>query len=200
MRKFLCIADNEKFTIEATDLADAQAKAAIYNGSVIKTIVDKPKSDTSSQRLLDFVCKHDRLLYLKARWQDEREYEDFSEYKKIIIDIFEAEGFKVYKVTSSFEITLVKEGTEFCVKINLGSVKIKSRSLTSTPKPIQVAPKQAPKPTGKVIPLGVLARQFIREGWTNEEVLAKLKSAFPTAKTSINCVRWYRNQMKKQAA
>jgi len=38
MKKFLCIADGEKFMLEAENLKEAQADASIYNGSVIKEV------------------------------------------------------------------------------------------------------------------------------------------------------------------
>lgn len=38
MKTYLCVADGEKFTIEAENKEQAQADASIYNGSVIKEI------------------------------------------------------------------------------------------------------------------------------------------------------------------
>lgn len=38
MKTWLCIEDNEKFTIEASTLEEAREAASIYGGSVIKEI------------------------------------------------------------------------------------------------------------------------------------------------------------------
>ena len=37
-KKWLCVADNERFIIEAETLAEVRADAAIYNGSVIREL------------------------------------------------------------------------------------------------------------------------------------------------------------------
>lgn len=81
-------------------------------------------SAQTAQQLMDFAGKNERLLYLRGRWQDEREYEDFAEYEKIIKSIFADAGFEVKKITKSFNITLLKDGIEFLLKVNMGSIKV----------------------------------------------------------------------------
>jgi hypothetical protein len=47
------------------------------------------------------------LSYLRDRWEDEREYEDFSDYKaKIKQTVALYEGFSLVKMTKAFTITL----------------------------------------------------------------------------------------------
>ena len=41
MPKYECIEDNEKFIIEAKDMAEAKEGAAMYNGSVIRQLPEK---------------------------------------------------------------------------------------------------------------------------------------------------------------
>ncbi len=44
--------------------------------------------------------------------------------------------------------------------------------------------------------VGDVAKTLIREGKTNEEVLAAIKEQFPDAKTSMASVNWYRNKLR----
>jgi hypothetical protein len=46
--------------------------------------------------------------------------------------------------------------------------------------------------------VGDLAKQLIRDGKSNEEVLAAIKAQFPEAKTSMASVNWYRNNLRSQ--
>lgn len=48
----------------------------------------------------------------------------------------------------------------------------------------------------KVPGVGDLAKELIREGKTNEEVLAAVKEKFPDAKTSMASINWYRNKLR----
>lgn len=44
--------------------------------------------------------------------------------------------------------------------------------------------------------VGDVAKTLIREGKTNEEVLAAIKEQFPDAKTSMASINWYRNKLR----
>jgi len=51
-------------------------------------------------------------------------------------------------------------------------------------------------PKEKVPGVGDLAKQLLREGKTNKEVLEAIKLQFPDAKTSMSSVNWYRNNLR----
>lgn len=44
--------------------------------------------------------------------------------------------------------------------------------------------------------VGDVAKDLIRSGKTNEEVLAAIKEQFPEAKTSMASINWYRNKLR----
>lgn len=46
--------------------------------------------------------------------------------------------------------------------------------------------------------IGSVARRALLNGKTNEEVLEIIGAVFPGAKTTIACIRWYRNQMRRK--
>lgn len=46
--------------------------------------------------------------------------------------------------------------------------------------------------------IGESAQQAIRSGMTNEETLLAILAAFPNARTTVGCIRWYRNRMRKR--
>ncbi|UGL62801.1 hypothetical protein [Xanthomonas phage MET13-T1] len=52
--------------------------------------------------------------------------------------------------------------------------------------------EQAPKAPG----VGEIAKGLIRDGKTNEEVLAAIREQFPEAKTSMASINWYRNKLR----
>jgi len=45
--------------------------------------------------------------------------------------------------------------------------------------------------------IGALCRELIMKGKTNPEVLAAVLKKFPKAKTTVNSVNWYRNDLRK---
>ncbi|URA07033.1 hypothetical protein P9A47_gp65 [Xanthomonas phage Elanor] len=56
---------------------------------------------------------------------------------------------------------------------------------------------EATEPTKEKAPgVGDVAKTLIREGKTNEEVLASIKEQFPDAKTSMASINWYRNKLR----
>jgi hypothetical protein len=44
--------------------------------------------------------------------------------------------------------------------------------------------------------IGKLAKNLILEGKTNEEIMAEIASVYPVNSTNVNCLNWYRNQLK----
>lgn len=56
--------------------------------------------------------------------------------------------------------------------------------------------EQKPKMSGPNQGVGEFAKKLIRGGMTNAEVLERVRSEFPTAKTSANSVNWYRSKMR----
>lgn len=47
--------------------------------------------------------------------------------------------------------------------------------------------------------IGAFSKGLIAEGKTNAEILAAIAEQFPTAKTTSNCIAYYRAKMKKAA-
>lgn len=66
-----------------------------------------------------------KLVYLKQRWEDEQDYEDFNEYKKIIKSIFKKFRFNVEVIHEDFHIALIHKVGVWCTDI-----KIKSNSFS----------------------------------------------------------------------
>ena len=68
----------------------------------------------------------DTLGYLRDRWQDEREYEDFSDYKKRVEEIFGEFGFTGITLSKGFVIKCKNcEGTSsWEIKIQARGVKV----------------------------------------------------------------------------
>ncbi len=56
------------------------------------------------------------------------------------------------------------------------------------------AAEQTKEPKGPGV--GDVAKELIRAGKTNEEVLAAVKEQFPDAKTSMASINWYRNKLR----
>ena len=55
----------------------------------------------------------------------------------------------------------------------------------------------APEPKEPKAPgVGDVAKELIRAGKTNEEVLAQVKEQFPESKTSMASINWYRNKLR----
>jgi hypothetical protein len=68
-----------------------------------KTRLEQVMDDLSVAKIMD------RILYLKDRWQDEREYEDFAEYETAIINLFIDTPYEVASVTRGFAVNLVEK-------------------------------------------------------------------------------------------
>lgn len=44
--------------------------------------------------------------------------------------------------------------------------------------------------------IGLVAKEAIRDGKCNEEALAVVRSRFPEARTSEECIKWYRSKLR----
>jgi len=55
----------------------------------------------------------DRLHYFKCRWEDEKEYEDFEDYKNAIVKLFTNYDVKQLKIKKSFEIEIFISNMRF---------------------------------------------------------------------------------------
>lgn len=60
------------------------------------------------EKIMDSIT--DTLLYLHQRWQDEKGYEDFKDYKSRIIDELTPLGVSVLSITETFRITIQAPG------------------------------------------------------------------------------------------
>lgn len=66
-----------------------------------------------------------RLGYFRDRWEDEKDYEDFEDYRAAIINLFKENGFSDIKVNKRFTITCTDEtGIEVEVRVQKTSVKL----------------------------------------------------------------------------
>ena len=70
------------------------------------------------------VQKKDNLFYLKQRWIDERKYEDFNDYRKIILEIFK--DFPNTKVDKNFNITITGKDRIMIIKVGVSKIKLES--------------------------------------------------------------------------
>lgn len=59
-------------------------------------------------------------------------------------------------------------------------------------------PKKVKEPKAPRRGVGTVAREGIREGLDNDEVLAKVMAEFPEAKTTLQSVNWYRGKMRQE--
>ena len=57
------------------------------------------------------------LLYLRDRWEDEKDYEDFSEYQNLVSVMFEQAGFSQTNLNKNFTIKTKFIHTEIEIKI-----------------------------------------------------------------------------------
>jgi len=70
------------------------------------------------------VGKKDNLFYLRQRWIDERKYEDFNDYRKIILEIFK--DFPNTKVDKNFNITITGKERIMIIKVGVSKIKLES--------------------------------------------------------------------------
>lgn len=69
-----------------------------------------------------------------------------------------------------------------------------SEELNTQTEGAEGAAEQTKEPKGPGV--GDVAKELIRAGKTNEEVLAAVKEQFPEAKTSMASINWYRNKLR----
>ena len=69
-----------------------------------------------------------------------------------------------------------------------------SEELNTQTEGAEGAAEQTKEPKGPGV--GDMAKELIRAGKTNEEVLAAVKEQFPDAKTSMASINWYRNKLR----
>lgn len=60
------------------------------------------------------------ITRLKYRWLDEKEYEDFNEYKKVITEKFKEAGLVLHSISKSFTMKLINGETSY-IEIKVGS-------------------------------------------------------------------------------
>lgn len=77
------------------------------------------------RHLCRFIKYHEQLNYLKGRWLDEREYEDFNEYKKLITKIFIDADYEVHSIGASFMFKVSKNGIKLEAKLTCSHIKIR---------------------------------------------------------------------------
>jgi hypothetical protein len=75
--------------------------------------------------LVEFVHKNEKIMYLKERWLDEREYEDWKGYEDLIKDEFVNGGHEFVRANRSFAMVVRKYGYLIEVKLNVSSITAK---------------------------------------------------------------------------
>ena len=87
----------------------------------------------TEQEILDNVKEFNKLLSndkafdylatLRGRWEDEREYEDFEDYRKAIKNSLEKIGVKTLKINKDFKIIALYKSLQIELKVNLTCIK-----------------------------------------------------------------------------
>lgn len=96
----------------------------------------------------DALCKltkdnADHLSYLEYRWADERKYEDFNDYIKIVKEMAEKAGFEFKSMTKTFKITLARKGA-YTKTAFYAEIQVKANEIVCS-----VSPPCVDKPAGK---------------------------------------------------
>jgi hypothetical protein len=238
--------------------------------------------DPSNAKANTFVDHYaEALAHLKARWQDEREYEDFGSYVRYARECCQDEGVEFVDFSKGFVLVFRVDGHTYEAKINLGSVTLVRRRDVKPSTPSKSASKRdggLPKASGggkvrsssneagrdareerradmtdskkalmgktkselvallnkengtnyaeatfnskgKVVAKIVAAREArlvkdeqwktVREAAEDlmmrndpalsySEIISRIRAAFPKAKTSLACLRWYATHMRSQ--
>ena len=66
--------------------------------------------------------KSDYHFYLEDRWNNEKEYEDFNDYKKIILKIFK--DFPDTKIDKNFNITITGKERKITIRIRTYRIQL----------------------------------------------------------------------------
>ena len=68
--------------------------------------IKQKELDSFFNKVHQFLMKNiDSLYSLKWRWADEKDYEDFEDYKNVIINLAKKSGLIPYKISKSFKIS-----------------------------------------------------------------------------------------------
>lgn len=81
----------------------------------------KNRSD-EMDKIMDFFtsnkAKIDNIYYLKGRWDDEKEYEDFNEYKAIMEKHLKDSDWTFKSMTKTFKVKLISEVTSTIYQVS----------------------------------------------------------------------------------
>ena len=120
--------------------------------------------------------------------------DDFGEYLEAEIVLGLADNPDV--VTMRVKLSASKIQVDYSVnKPKVAAPKPSLRPTNKMPKS-----KKSPKPDqakAKKRTIGAVAMDAIRSGKSNEQVLEAVRAEFPSAKTTVACVNWYRNKVRK---
>jgi len=68
----------------------------------------------------------ERIYYVRSRWEDEKEHEDFEEYRSAIIAMFEDAGFSGVTMSKSFVVRCSDDSrNHFELRVNLRGLTYK---------------------------------------------------------------------------
>lgn len=81
-------------------------------------IMDEQQTIIKNENLISQIC------YLKNRWKDEREFEDFSDYVTAMKDTLKTEGYELVKLTKTFAITLIGKYATYLLKFKGGYLTV----------------------------------------------------------------------------
>lgn len=83
-----------------------------------------PEKKAEANSLLKLIADSTELFNLKARWLDEREYEDFADYRKLIVRFFELHGYCVTAVNKAFTADVTRNGVKLRAKIGTRRIQV----------------------------------------------------------------------------
>jgi hypothetical protein len=115
------------------DMTDTTNEVPALDRSIARMIAEvKAKTippsisyqQTVARELLKFAVEHQKLNYLKSRWLDEREYEDFAEYETAIRQLFTDVGYTVKKVSRSFTVEVNKNNVNMQLKVGPSRISV----------------------------------------------------------------------------
>lgn len=84
-----------------------------------------PAQKYEATKLLTLLTTSATLHNIKARWLDEREYEDFAEYRKVFGEVLFEHGYTMHKLGKSFTFTATCNGVKLEGKLGARSVSVR---------------------------------------------------------------------------
>lgn len=81
-------------------------------------ILNEERAIIQNKNIVDQIC------YLKGRWYDEREYEDFNDYITVMKETLKKEGYNLVKMTKTFAITLMGKYATYLLKFKGGYLTV----------------------------------------------------------------------------